>query len=201
MRGVLWCNGLQPSQSVIDSVLGEGVPVFGVDAGADRAAESGVPVEEVLGDLDSVDRAQWGGRLHELGDQSSSDLAKSISLLIERGFTEIDVLGIEGGSPEHVVGILAALCEAPGGARIRLHHEGAVTHRVHPKDGGLDLEIGEGREFSVFAFETCRVTITGARWEVEDEEMSFSTRGLHNEGVGKALGISADGTLVVLFPR
>ena len=201
MRGVLWCSGSQPSQSVIDAVLDEGVPVFGVDAGADRAVESGIEVEEVLGDLDSVGLARWDRGLHELPDQSSSDLAKSISLLIERGFAEIDVVGIEGGDTGHVLGSWAALCEAPGGARIRLHHEDAVTHRLHPQDGGLDLKIGEGREFSVFALQPCKAWISGAKWEIEGEEISFSTRGLHNEGIGETVSIRSDGLLVAISPR
>jgi thiamine pyrophosphokinase len=201
MRAILWCNGTQPPQSVIDAVLDDGVPVFGVDAGADRAAESGIEVEEVLGDLDSVDRSRWESTLHELPDQSSSDLAKSIALLIERGYTEIDVVGIDGGSPEHVLGSWAALCEAPGGARIRLHHEDAVTHRLHPLDGGLELDIGEGREFSVFALQPCKAWVSGAKWEVDGEPMSFSTRGLHNVGTGEMVRINADGVLVVFSPR
>ena len=201
MRAILWCNGTQPSKSVIDAVLDEGVPVFGADAGADRAAESGVEVEEVLGDLDSVDRSRWESKLRELPDQSSSDLAKSITLLIERGYTEIDVVGIDGGSPEHVLGSWAALCEAPGGARIRLHHEDAVAHRLHPRDGGLELEIGEGQEFSVFALQPCNAWVSGAKWEVDGDPMSFSTRGLHNVGTGGSARINADGVLVVFSPR
>ncbi|MEE2650679.1 MAG: thiamine pyrophosphokinase [Candidatus Thermoplasmatota archaeon] len=201
MRAILWCNGTQPSQSVIDAVLDEGVPVIGVDAGADRAAESGIEVEEVLGDLDSVDRSRWGGKLHELPDQSSSDLVKSITLLIERGYTEIDVVGVDGGSPDHVLGSWAALCEAPGGARIRLHHEDAVAHRLHPRDGGLELEIGEGQEFSVFALQPCNAWVSGAKWEVDGDPMSFSTRGLHNVGTGGSARINADGVLVVFSPR
>ena len=201
MRAILWCNGTQPSKSVIDAVLDEGVPVFGADAGADRAAESGVEVEEVLGDLDSVDRSRWESKLRELPDQSSSDLAKSITLLIERGYTEIDVVGIDGGSPEHVLGSWAALCEAPGGARICLQHEDAVTHRLHPRDGGLELDIDEGQEFSVFALQPCKAWVSGAKWEVDGDPMSFSTRGLHNVGTGEIVRINADGVLVVFSPR
>ena len=201
MRAILWCNGTQPSKSVIDAVLDEGVPVFGADAGADRAAESGVEVEEVLGDLDSVDRSRWESKLRELPDQSSSDLAKSITLLIERGYTEIDVVCVDGGSPDHVLGSWAALCETPGGARIRLHHEDAVAYRLHPRDGGLELDIGEGREFSVFALQPCKAWVSGAKWEVDGDPMSFSTRGLHNVGTEEIVRINADGVLVVFSPR
>ena len=131
MRGVLWCSGSQPSQSVIDAVLDEGVPVFGVDAGADRAVESGIEVEEVLGDLDSVDLARWDRGLHELPDQSSSDLAKSISLLIERGFAEIDVVGIEGGTPGMSWGVGLPCARPPEGL------ESACITRMQSPTGSI----------------------------------------------------------------
>ena len=108
---------------------------------------------------------------------------------------------LDGGSPDHVLGSWAALCEAPGGARIRLHHEDAVAHRLHPRDGGLELEIGEGQEFSVFALQPCKAWVSGAKWEVDGDPMSFSTRGLHNVGTGGSARINADGVLVVFSPR
>ena len=47
MRAFLWCNGSIPPSSVIDLVSSSGVPVFGVDGGADRALESGIEVDAV----------------------------------------------------------------------------------------------------------------------------------------------------------
>ncbi len=79
MRALLWCNGQQPSKTVVEGLL-EGAVCFGVDGGADRAAEAGYAVEQVLGDLDSIDADRWRSRTYELADQSSSDLAKSLSL-------------------------------------------------------------------------------------------------------------------------
>ena len=72
MRAVLWCNGLPPHPSAIDSVISDDVAVFGVDGGADRAAESGIEVVEVLGDLDSVEADDWRGRSVELLDQGAA---------------------------------------------------------------------------------------------------------------------------------
>jgi len=202
VRALLWCNGQQPSSHVAEALLQAGSTPFGVDGGADKAARAGIVVEEVLGDLDSVELGQWEGRTHELPDDSSSDLAKSIALLIERGYTEIDVVGSDGGSTDHVLGNWAALCEAPGGARIRLHHEDAVTHRLHPQDGGLELEIREGNEFSVFALSPCSsVHLQGAEWNLDGEALSLSTRGLHNRGTGDVVRIQADGILALIVPR
>ena len=57
---MLWCNGETPSDRVIAGLV-EGKTVFGVDGGADKAAESGYEVAEALGDLDSISQS-WGGK-------------------------------------------------------------------------------------------------------------------------------------------
>ena len=201
MRALLWCNGQQPSEIVVEGLL-KGAVCFGVDGGADRAAEAGYEVDQVLGDLDSVDSDRWRGRTYELTDQSSSDLVKSIALLIERGYTDIDVVGSDGGSTGHVLGGWAALREAPGGAQIRVHHEDSITHRIHPQDGGTEFDIAEGQEFSVFALSPCRgVHLQGAAWNLDGVPLGLSTRGLHNRGTGEVVRISADGILAVIIPR
>ena len=201
MRALLWCNGQQLSKTIVGGLL-EGAVCFGVDGGADRAAEAGFEVDQVLGDLDSVDSDRWLGRTYELADQSSSDLAKSLSLLIERGYNEIDVVGSDGGATSHFLGSWAALCEAPPGAAIRLHHKDSVTHRVHPQEGECEFAVRSGGEFSVFALTPCRsVHLHGAKWELDGAPMSLSTEGLHNVGLGDSVRIRADGVLVVIVPQ
>ncbi len=198
MRAVLWCNGSQPPSNVIDSVIIDGVAVFGVDGGADCAAEMGIEVVEVLGDLDSVDVDSWRGRNVELSNQTTSDLAKSLALLIERGVTEIDVVGIDGGEADHVLGNWAAMLDAPAGAIIRMHHDRRVTTRVHPEEGEFLLKLGVGESFSVFALEPSKVWISGAKWEMDGEFLAFSSRGLHNEGKGGIVSIRGEGVLAVI---
>ena len=199
MRAVLWCNGSPPHPSAIETVISDDVVVFGVDAGANRAAESGIEIVEVLGDLDSVEAGVW--RSVELLDQGASDLAKSLALLIERGFAEIDVLGVDGGEPDHVLGNWAALLDAPAGAIIRMHHENRVTTRVHPEEDEFSLEIGLGEAFSVFALEPGKVWISGSKWEMEGEFLALSSRGLHNEGRGGMVSIRGEGVLAVISRR
>ena len=201
MRAVLWCNGSPPHPSAIDSVISDDVTVFGVDGGADRAAESGIEIVEVLGDLDSVEAGVWSGRSVELLDQGSSDLAKSLTLLIERGFSEIDVLGVDGGDPEHVLGNWAAMLDSPAGASIRMHHESRITTRVHPEEGEFSLEIGPGESFSIFALEPGKVWVSGSKWEMEGEFLALSSRGLHNEGMGGMVSIRGEGVLAIISRR
>ena len=136
--------------------------LFGIDGGADKANAAGFEVSEVLGDLDSVDIGEWKGQSTLLSDDSSSDLAKSFGLLSARGFTEVDVVGIDGGSSDHIIGTWAALTEAPSGLSVQLHHSSRITKRLHPADGSVDFLIPKGDEFSVFALQDCQqVSISG----------------------------------------
>ena len=201
MRGVLWCNGSIPNESVVEWVLSAGVPIFGVDGGADKAYGIGVEVVEVLGDMDSVDKSAWRGRTLSLNEQSFSDLAKSIEELIHRGFDEIEIVGADGGDPSHILGNWAAMNDSPSGARIRIHHEEQVSTRIHPDDGEVSVEFEEGELFSVFAIGTGKVWITGARWEVDGENLVLSTRGLHNEGTGGVVKIRGEGVLILISSR
>ncbi|GIS92659.1 MAG: hypothetical protein CM1200mP21_09540 [Candidatus Poseidoniales archaeon] len=50
MLAMLWCNGETPSDRVIAGLV-EGKTVFGVDGGADKAAESGYEVARRLATL------------------------------------------------------------------------------------------------------------------------------------------------------
>ena len=201
MRGVLWCNGSIPTESVVEWVLTTGAPVFGVDGGSDKAHSCGIEVVEVLGDMDSLDESAWKGRTLPLNEQTFSDLAKSIRELIHRGFDEIEIVGADGGDPSHILGNWAAMNDSPSGARIRIHHEEQVSTRIHPDDGEVSVEFEEGELFSVFAIGTGKVWITGARWEVDGENLVLSSRGLHNEGTGGVVKIRGEGVLILISSR
>ena len=201
MRGVLWCNGSIPTESVVEWVLTTGAPVFGVDGGSDKAHSCGIEVVEVLGDMDSLDESAWKGRTLPLNEQTFSDLAKSIRELIQRGFDEIEIVGADGGDPSHILGNWAAMNDAPSGARIRIHHEEQVSTRLHPDDEGFSAEFEEGELFSIFAIEAGKVWISGAKWELHGDDLGLSSRGLHNEGIGDVVNIRGEGVLILVSKR
>ena len=201
MRGVLWCNGSIPSKSVVEWVLSTEAPVFGVDGGADKARGLGIDVIEVLGDMDSVDESAWKERTLLLNEQSFSDLAKSIGQLMDRGFEEIEIVGADGGDPSHILGNWGSMNDAPSGARIRIHHEEQVSTRIHPDEGEFSAEFEKGELFSVFSIGTGKVWISGARWEVDGENLVLSSRGLHNEGTGDVVKIKGEGVLLLISKR
>ncbi len=199
LRAFLWCNGETPSEEKINS-LGKISPLFGVDGGANKAISCGFFVEEVLGDLDSIEKSGSELEMTELPDEYYSDLTKTIQELEKRGYLEFDILGIDGGSPGHILGVWGSLAESSLKMKIRLHHKNAITYRITPENGEFSIHISEGRIFSVFALTVCeKVSIKGAKWELEDEALKMSTQGLHNIGNGEILKIKSDGVIVLII--
>jgi thiamine pyrophosphokinase len=199
LRAFLWCNGEAPSEEKINS-LGKLSPLFGVDGGANKAISCGFFVEEALGDLDSIKKSGLELEMTKLPDESYSDLTKTIQELEKRGYLEFDILGIDGGAPGHILGIWGSLAESSLKLKIRLHHKNAISYRITPENGEFSININEGRKFSVFALTLCeRVSIKGAKWELEDEYLKLSTKGLHNIGNGELLKIKSDGLVALII--
>jgi len=200
MTAILWCNGEIPSDDLIKRVLTEEKEVFGVDGGAEIAISAGVKVQKVLGDFDSINIDKWRGESEYLPDQNISDFGKSIKYLIKKEYTEIEVLGIEGGSPEHFLGVWAVLAEIEDSVKIILHHEKRTTYRIHPDYDDTEIFVEDEKEFSIFALTPCNnITLTGAKWNMDNEKLSLSSRGLHNQGTGKSISIKADGIVVLII--
>ena len=199
MAAVLWCNGEIPSDDLVKKVVIEDSRIFGVDGGAEKALSMGVQVEKVLGDLDSINLDNWKKKIEYLPNQNISDFGKSVKYLVDEGFTKVDVIGIDGGSPEHLLGIWGVLSEIEDDIEIILHHENRTSYRIHPNNGVTEKFIERDKKFSIFALTHCEnVHLSGAQWNIEGEKLSLSSRGLHNLGIGEKVRIEADGIIVLI---
>lgn len=198
MRAFLWCNGEIPNEEIISN-LGDISPLFGVDGGGTKAKSFGFDVKEILGDLDSIG-SEDVTKTTLLENQNLSDLTKTINELAKRGFSEFDILGIDGGDTGHILGVWGSLAELSEDLVIRLHHQNSITHRITTELGKFKIDIDKDRLFSIFALIKCQnVCIKGAEWEIFNEEIHFSTKGLHNKGLGNTITISVDGILVLII--
>ncbi len=198
MRAFLWCNGDTPSLQTIKS-LGDLSPLFGVDGGTTKAKSCGFMVKETLGDLDSISK-DGNVEMTYLSDDSHSDLTKTIQELSKRGYDEFDILGIDGGSTGHILGIWGTLAESMGGLKIRLHHHDAVSYRITSEIGEFQIHMRKDQLFSVFALTRCeKISIKGAKWELKNERLEMSTKGLHNRGNDETLMIKSDGIIALII--
>ena len=151
--------------------------IVAADGGADRLLEYEILPDKVIGDLDSISD-KTATKLEDWlilnKDIQKTDLEKAVEYAIERGSKKIQIVGWSGGRIDHTIAALGLAFDS----RIELIDDKFTVKCIS------DLEIIEdekGTLFSLIAVPEARVSIKGARWELEHEKLKMGGRGIHNE--------------------
>jgi len=151
--------------------------VVAADAGADRLLKYNIMPDAVIGDLDSISD-KTSTKLEEWivsnKNIQKTDLEKAVEHAFKKGATEIQIIGWSGGRIDHTLGALGLAFDS----RISLIDEQFTIEAVN------DLKTIEDKEntiFSLIAVPEARISVTGARWNLEHEKLSMGGRGIHNE--------------------
>ena len=163
------------SKSIIE--LSRNKLVVAADGGADRLLEYEILPDKVIGDLDSISD-KTATKLEDWlilnKDIQKTDLEKAVEYAIERGSKKIQIVGWSGGRIDHTIAALGLAFDS----RIELIDDNFTVKCIS------DLEIIEdekGTLFSLIAVPEARVSIAGARWELDHEKLKMGGRGIHNE--------------------
>ena len=151
--------------------------IVAADGGADRLLEYEILPDKVIGDLDSISD-KTATKLEDWlilnKDIQKTDLEKAVEYAIERGSKKIQIVGWSGGRIDHTIAALGLVFDS----RIELIDDRFTVKCIS------NLEIIEdekGTLFSLIAVPEARVSIAGARWELDHEKLKMGGRGIHNE--------------------
>lgn len=193
-----------------------GSVVVAADSGLDRLVDAALPVDHVVGDLDSVDprlliRAEeQGARVHRHpADKDATDIELALQLILHEvvpasGVTRLLVVGPGGGRLDHLVADLLVLT-APALRPLHVSARiGAATVTV-VRPGRVRPVTGRpGEQVSLLPFHgpARGVTTQGLRWPLVDADLGpGTTRAVSNELVGTAGAVRVDdGVLAVVQP-
>ena len=163
------------SKSIIE--LSKNKLIVAADGGADRLLEYEILPDKVIGDLDSISD-KTATKLEDWlilnKDIQKTDLEKAVEYAIERGSKKIQIVGWSGGRIDHTIAALGLAFDS----RIELIDDKFTVKCIS------DLEIIEdekGTLFSLISVPEARVSIQGARWELDHEKLKMGGRGIHNE--------------------
>tara|TARA_Y100000590_G_scaffold83433_1_gene92969 strand:- start:192 stop:809 length:618 start_codon:yes stop_codon:yes gene_type:complete len=163
------------SSKVIE--LSRNALVVAADAGADRLLKYNIVPDWIIGDLDSVSEKTIT-KLEDWTitnkDIQKTDLEKAVEYAFEKGVNEVAIMGWDGGRIDHT---LAALGMAFN-PRIKLIDDRFTVHCV---DKEKKIKGEEKTLFSLIAMPEARVSVSGARWNLQHEKLRLGGRGIHNE--------------------
>ena len=151
--------------------------VVAADAGADRLLKFNIVPDWIIGDLDSISEKAIT-KLEDWTitnkDIQKTDLEKAVDYAFEKGVKEIVIVGWEGGRIDHTLAALGMAFDP----RIKLIDDKFTVYCV---EGEKRIKGKENTLFSLIAMPEARVSVNGARWNLEHEKLKIGGRGVHNE--------------------
>ena len=168
--------GNRPLNSKVIEIAKDAL-VIAADAGADRLLKFNIVPDWIIGDLDSVSEKTIT-KLEEWTitnkDIQKTDLEKAVEYAFEKGVEDITIVGWAGGRIDHTLAALGLAFDP----RIKLIDDKFTVHCV---DGEETIEGEENTLFSLIAMPEARISVNGARWNLEHEKLKIGGRGIHNE--------------------
>jgi thiamine pyrophosphokinase len=186
--------------------------VIAADSGLGVANGLGVPVDHLVGDMDSVEAAaveaaEAGGTTvqRHAAEKDATDLALALDAAIARGARKVVVIDGGGDRLDHLLGNLLLLASAAytdvaveaftGTARIAVARGGELAVAITGAPGSLVSLLPVGGR-------ACGIVTDGLRYPLRDEELAPGTsRGVSNELSADIASVElASGVLLVVQP-
>ncbi len=200
-------NGDSPSSELAKAESLKRDVLIAVDGAANSAKNLGLTPNIICGDYDSVSLEAAtedfpNAEFIPTPDQNYADLEKAILLAMERGATEIVVLGASGGRLDHTLGNLAVMQRYSSAVKLVFLDDFGSCHSLStPQTFRFHVDLGD--TVSLVAFQpNSIVSIKGVKWELKDYPLPVGTQGVSNLAASNIIEVSvANGAVFVLISK
>lgn len=197
MKALILCNGEPPSVALLVRHLCGSDLLICTDGASRWARKRGVRPHVVIGDMDS------GALTAECevidcgphDQQENTDAEKALLLALERGATEIVLLGATGQRLDHTLGNVSLAARYHDRAEVVVADECGELRVV---SGSYAVKTRTGARVSLLAL-TVEVTLDteGLKWPLHGP-LELGTRGLSNEAVGEEVVVTVHTGMVAV---
>ncbi|GMQ92972.1 MAG: thiamine diphosphokinase [Acidimicrobiia bacterium] len=182
--------------------------VIAADSGYQHAMDHSIPVDMLVGDLDSISETALA---HATGDgvtivkhpedKDETDLELALRTAVGHGATTIDIHGGEGGRLGHLLGVALSIAHPDWVYLDIIWHTSAGIVRIASPERSVRIVAPIGQLMTLLPIgDATGVTTTGLRWPLDDATLVRGTsRGVSNESVAEQIVIEvAGGTVLVI---
>lgn len=185
-KALIVANGDECDLNILNDLLSWDPFVLALDGAANRLHSLGLNIDAVVGDFDSLrDAATLKTEQHPIEiisrpDQSKTDLEKGIELLIERGYTEAEIVWASGKRLDHTLANVFCLAKYVDSINCKLVDNHSV---LYPIKNIFSKWYAAGQAISLIPVGICRgIKTSNLKYSLEDESLNiFSRLGTSNE--------------------
>lgn len=210
MRALIVSGGKAPSEELLREYLVGAEIVIGADKGCEALLKHDIVPTYILGDFDSASK-ETISKLEEMGvckfkyktEKDYTDTELAFNLALDKGASEIIMLGVTGTRYDHTLGNIGLLLKALKlNINAKIVDENNIIYLIN-KNIILNGKPGDIISFQAY-FQTVKsLTIKGAKYELNKYDLKIGESiTTSNEFVDKSIEISfEDGILMVLHTK
>lgn len=182
--------------------------VIAADSGYDHAMRHSIPVDMLVGDLDSISQTSLahatdhGVTIVEYPeDKDETDLELALRTAVGHGATMIDIYGGEGGRLGHLLGVALSIAHPDWMHLDIVWHTSTAIVRMASPEHSLRIVTSVGQLITLLPIgDAVGVTTTGLRWPLDDATLTRGTSlGVSNESVTEQIVIEIAGGAVLVI--
>ena len=173
------------NKTIFQNIISKNKFVVAIDGGYSHCINAGIIPDVIIGDFDSLEESLIDESVLQIfqKSQDETDLVKAINWAASTGIKEIEIIGVELGRSDHILGIYAALSELNQeemfSIDIKLHLNDFIVKYI-PCKKIIKFNFKVKTHLSLFCLSESVVTLKGVKWLLNEEKMNFSTKGIHN---------------------
>lgn len=164
----------------------------------------GFPLEKldfISGDFDShsgSDESVYQGKFILTLDQDKTDFHKALEIILEKGFTEVDVFGGSGGEQDHFLGNLTVAYAFKDKMNLKFYDEFSEYYFI-PKQ--FSVKGVNRKMISLYPFPSVEnITTKGVNWPLTNGSLSITSRiGTRNFAVEDEVSIQYESGDLLFF--
>ncbi len=193
---ILICGPMDISDELIEKYRSN-YYIIAADSGYDRLIEFGIKPDLIIGDLDSVKSKEiLCEKIEYDSEKDFSDLEAAVDYSLSNFSAEIDIIGVSGGRIDHFLSAIFLLRKSE---RIRILDENNICFY---RKGDFVIERQEDCYFSVFPIIESKISIKGAKYNLDSEYMNlFSSRMTSNEFVDDDVIVESEGESIIVVTK
>ncbi len=199
-RTVIVADGLFPRHKIPLGYLKNAARIVCCDGSVRNLIKAGFIPDAIVGDMDSLTNLlaiRFKDRLFEYTDQETNDLTKSVNWCIERGYSDMVIVGATGKREDHTLGNISLLAEYITRTNVIMVTD---TGLLLPFIKGSEISSFPGQQVSVFSIDPLtEITSEGLRYPLSRMKISNWWKATLNEAVGNTFRLDFHNGRVIVY--
>ena len=197
---ILVLNGILPKKNHLIDFLKNYDTIICIDGAANKVENTNLKPDYILGDLDSVKKTIISKyNTVELKNQNYNDLYKSLDWLKTKKITKLDIIGIDGKRPDHMIGNFDIIFKKINDFNITIFTDYGIFYTV---DNEKIFKNCLDKNISIFSpKKQNKITTDGLEYELKNKILNNLYEGTLNRGVKNQVKIETKQKIFVFISK